>query len=74
MSIWHTTFSFASSNEPHKDIEAVLAEYSKEPGSESQLKTLLPQIVSSFGVNRSVSETIEELKRHQTSTDTAGML
>ncbi|XP_074558644.1 3-hydroxyisobutyryl-CoA hydrolase-like protein 3, mitochondrial [Curcuma longa] len=59
------------SNEPNKDIEAVLAEYSKEPGSESQLKTLLPQIVSSFGVNRSVSETIEELKRHQTSTDTA---
>ncbi|KAJ8478193.1 hypothetical protein OPV22_021920 [Ensete ventricosum] len=57
------------STEPDKDIQALLAEYEK-PVLEAQMKTFLSQIVSSFGANRSVTETIEELKRHQMSTDT----
>ncbi|CAL9761791.1 unnamed protein product [Musa acuminata subsp. burmannicoides] len=56
------------SSEPDKDIQALLAEYEK-PVLEAQMKTFLSQIVSSFGAHRSVAETIEELKRHQTSTD-----
>ncbi|URE09588.1 3-hydroxyisobutyryl-CoA hydrolase-like protein [Musa troglodytarum] len=56
------------SSEPDKDIQALLAEYEK-PVLEAQMKTFLSQIVSSFGANRSVAETIEELKTHQMSTD-----
>ncbi|XP_009402904.2 3-hydroxyisobutyryl-CoA hydrolase-like protein 3, mitochondrial [Musa acuminata AAA Group] len=56
------------SSEPDKDIQALLAEYEK-PVLEAQMKTFLSQIVSSFGAHRSVAETIEELKRHQMSTD-----
>lgn len=37
------------------------------------MKTFLYQIVSSFGAHISVAETIEELKRHQMSTDPTGM-
>ncbi|WOL08135.1 3-hydroxyisobutyryl-CoA hydrolase-like protein 4, mitochondrial isoform X1 [Canna indica] len=62
--ILHMTFS----DDPDKDIQALLDDYKKEPDSESQLKILLPQIVSCFA-NRSVSETIKELKRHQASSD-----
>ncbi|KAK4280849.1 hypothetical protein QN277_012417 [Acacia crassicarpa] len=60
-----TTFS----HDPHQDIKVLLAKYESTPESEAQLKSLLPQIVSSFGVNRSVVETIEELKQHQSSTN-----
>ncbi|THU48745.1 hypothetical protein C4D60_Mb06t02260 [Musa balbisiana] len=56
------------SSEPDKDIQALLAECEK-PVLEAQMKTFLSQIVSSFGAHRSVAETIEELKRHQMSTD-----
>nr|XP_019706605.1 3-hydroxyisobutyryl-CoA hydrolase-like protein 3, mitochondrial isoform X2 [Elaeis guineensis] len=59
------------SDDPHKDVESLLAEYKKEPESESQLKLLLPHIVSSFGVHNSVSKIIEELKMYQSSTDAA---
>ncbi|XP_073114928.1 3-hydroxyisobutyryl-CoA hydrolase-like protein 3, mitochondrial isoform X2 [Elaeis guineensis] len=59
------------SDDPHKDVESLLAEYKKEPESESQLKLLLPHIVSSFGVHNSVSKIIEELKTYQSSTDAA---
>ncbi|KAI9088106.1 hypothetical protein K1719_030083 [Acacia pycnantha] len=58
-----TTFS----HDPHQDIKVLLAKYESTPESEAQLKSLLPQIFSSFGVNRSVAETIEELKKHQSS-------
>ncbi|KAG1335498.1 3-hydroxyisobutyryl-CoA hydrolase-like protein 3, mitochondrial [Cocos nucifera] len=62
-------FSFDYSDDPHKDVQALLSGYEKEPESEAALKMLLPHIVSSFGSHRSVFETIEELKKHQFSTD-----
>ncbi|KAF7819846.1 3-hydroxyisobutyryl-CoA hydrolase-like protein 3, mitochondrial isoform X2 [Senna tora] len=61
--------STSFSHDPHQDIKVLLARYESNPESDAQLKLLLPQIVSSFGANKSVSETIEELKRHQLSTD-----
>ncbi|THU61165.1 hypothetical protein C4D60_Mb07t20410 [Musa balbisiana] len=57
------------SDEPDKDIHALLAGYKKDPASEAQMKTFFPQIAQCFGANRSVSETIEGLKKHQTSAD-----
>ncbi|XP_061344923.1 3-hydroxyisobutyryl-CoA hydrolase-like protein 3, mitochondrial isoform X4 [Gastrolobium bilobum] len=57
------------SQDPHQDIKVLLARYESNPESEAQLKLLLPQIISSFGGNISVTETIEELKKHQSSTD-----
>ncbi|PNX92238.1 3-hydroxyisobutyryl-CoA hydrolase-like protein mitochondrial-like [Trifolium pratense] len=57
------------SQDPHQDIKVLLARYESNPDSEAQLKLLLPQITSSFGGNKSVIETIEELKTHQSSTD-----
>ncbi|XP_054789956.1 3-hydroxyisobutyryl-CoA hydrolase-like protein 3, mitochondrial isoform X1 [Prosopis cineraria] len=60
-----TTFS----EDPHQDIILLLARYESNPESEAQLKQLLPQIISSFGSNKSVTETIEELKKHQASDD-----
>ncbi|KAI8565555.1 hypothetical protein RHMOL_Rhmol03G0269300 [Rhododendron molle] len=60
-----TTFS----EDPNEDISALLAKYSSNPESEPQLKLLLPLIASSFGGNKSVNETIQELKKHQLSSD-----
>ncbi|XP_059638082.1 3-hydroxyisobutyryl-CoA hydrolase-like protein 3, mitochondrial isoform X1 [Cornus florida] len=57
------------SEDPHQNISSLLAKYSSDPESEPQLKLLLPQIVSSFGANMPVIETIEELKKHEQSTD-----
>ncbi|KAL2342506.1 hypothetical protein Fmac_003791 [Flemingia macrophylla] len=57
------------SQDPHQDIKVLLARYESNPESEAQLKLLLPQIISSFGGNKSVTEIIEELKEHQSSTD-----
>ncbi|KAG6770009.1 hypothetical protein POTOM_025676 [Populus tomentosa] len=59
----------SSSNDPHQDIKALLAEYGHDPESESQLKSLLPRIISTFGPNKSVEEIIEKLKSHQLSAD-----
>ena len=64
---------YFSSEDPHQDIKALLARFSGNPKSESQLKLLLAHIVSSFGANKSVNETIEELKKHQLSGEAAGM-
>lgn len=60
-----TTFS----EDPHQDIKALLANYSCNPESEPQLELLLPQIVSTFGANKSVIEIIKELEKHQLSAD-----
>ncbi|XP_077225193.1 3-hydroxyisobutyryl-CoA hydrolase-like protein 3, mitochondrial isoform X1 [Tasmannia lanceolata] len=57
------------SDDLHKDVQSLLAEYTKEPESEAQLKVLLPQIISSFGTHKSVIEIMEDLKTHQLSTD-----
>uniref|UniRef100_A0A7N2KZX7 3-hydroxyisobutyryl-CoA hydrolase n=1 Tax=Quercus lobata TaxID=97700 RepID=A0A7N2KZX7_QUELO len=59
------------SEDPHQDIKALLARFSGNPESESQLKLLLPRIVSSFGASKSVNETIEELKKRQLSGEAA---
>jgi hypothetical protein len=72
--ILHKNHWLFSSQDPHQDIKVLLARYESNPDSESQLKLLLPQITSSFGGNKSVIETIEELKSHQSSTDSNGML
>ncbi|OUZ99706.1 Crotonase superfamily [Macleaya cordata] len=53
------------SDDPDKDVRALVGDFSKEPESEAQLKLLLPNIVSSFGSHKSVTEIIEELKKHQ---------
>ncbi|MBA0784078.1 hypothetical protein Gotri_001699 [Gossypium trilobum] len=57
------------SEDPHKDVTTLLAKYSTDPESEAQLKLLLPQITSCFNANKSVKEIIEELKKHQQSTE-----
>ncbi|CAL5215162.1 unnamed protein product [Lathyrus oleraceus] len=57
------------SQDPHQDIKVLLASYESNPDSEAQLKLLLPQIISSFGRNKTVTETIKDLKQHQSSTD-----
>ncbi|KAE9613932.1 putative 3-hydroxyisobutyryl-CoA hydrolase [Lupinus albus] len=57
------------SQDPHQDIKVLLARHESNPESEAQLKLLLPQIISSFGANKSIIQTIEELKQHQSSTD-----
>jgi len=67
-------FCGCSSDDPHKDILALLAQHKEEPESEAQLKLLLPHIVSCFGENRSISKIIEELKKHQESADSGGIL
>ncbi|KAK8543213.1 hypothetical protein V6N12_015776 [Hibiscus sabdariffa] len=57
------------SEDLHKDVTTLLAKYSSTPESEAHLKSLLPQITSCFGANKSVKEIIEELKKHQQSTE-----
>ncbi|XP_057416997.1 3-hydroxyisobutyryl-CoA hydrolase-like protein 3, mitochondrial isoform X1 [Lotus japonicus] len=57
------------SQDPHQDIKVLLARYESNPESEAQLKLLLPEIISSFGGNKSVTKTVDELKKHQSSAD-----
>ncbi|XP_057750524.1 3-hydroxyisobutyryl-CoA hydrolase-like protein 3, mitochondrial isoform X1 [Arachis stenosperma] len=57
------------SQDAHQDIKVLLARYESNPESEAPLKLLLPQITSAFGGDKSVTETIEELSKHQSSTD-----
>ncbi|AQL04335.1 3-hydroxyisobutyryl-CoA hydrolase-like protein 3 mitochondrial [Zea mays] len=58
-------------NDPHRDVESVLTGYKKEPESEPQLKKLLPYIISSFSPDKSVAESVEELKKCSRSGDAA---
>ncbi|XP_047309061.1 3-hydroxyisobutyryl-CoA hydrolase-like protein 3, mitochondrial isoform X1 [Impatiens glandulifera] len=59
------------SQDPHQDVRAILGKYSSDPDSEPILKAILPQITSCFAANRSVNEIVEDLKRHQQSSDIA---
>nr|CAB3470764.1 unnamed protein product [Digitaria exilis] len=58
-------------NDPHRDVESVLTGYKKEPESEPQLEKFLPHIISSFSPDKSVAESVEELKKCSQSGDTA---
>ncbi|XVF34790.1 hypothetical protein REPUB_Repub18cG0088800 [Reevesia pubescens] len=68
-SLKETLLASTFSEDPHKDVMTVLAKYSSNPESEAHLKLLLPQIISCFSADKSFKETIEELKKHQQSTE-----
>ncbi|GJN38733.1 hypothetical protein PR202_gb27802 [Eleusine coracana subsp. coracana] len=56
-------------DDPHRDVESVLTGYKKEPEPEAQLGKLLPHIISCFSPNKSVAESVEELKKYDQSGD-----
>ncbi|XP_026404619.1 3-hydroxyisobutyryl-CoA hydrolase-like protein 3, mitochondrial [Papaver somniferum] len=70
-SLKKSLLEFTFSNDPDNDVKALVQDFSKAPESEAQLKGLLPDIVSSFDSRKSVIEIIEELKKHQLSTESA---
>ncbi|KAL4318345.1 hypothetical protein GQ457_18G000700 [Hibiscus cannabinus] len=57
------------SEDPDKNLTTLLAKYSSNPESEAHLKLLFPQISSCFSADKSISETVAELKKHQQSTE-----
>ncbi|KAF3786040.1 3-hydroxyisobutyryl-CoA hydrolase-like protein 4 [Nymphaea thermarum] len=57
------------SDDPHKEVQALLAEYSKKPESDAQLQVLLPQISSTFRSHKPVTEIVQELKQHELGDD-----
>ncbi|KAF0904978.1 hypothetical protein E2562_039243 [Oryza meyeriana var. granulata] len=58
-------------DDPHRDVESLLTKYKKEPESGPQLAKILPYITSSFGPDKSVAESVEELKKCSQSVDAA---
>ncbi|KAL8237039.1 hypothetical protein R6Q59_018120 [Mikania micrantha] len=70
-SLKDTLLSTTFSENSHIEVQEILARYSSDPESESRLKLLLPHIVSAFGGNKSVKETMEKLEKNQRSDDTA---
>ncbi|XP_020570624.1 3-hydroxyisobutyryl-CoA hydrolase-like protein 3, mitochondrial isoform X1 [Phalaenopsis equestris] len=73
--------SYNFSGDTHADVQTILAQYNKEPNSDAPLRIaftpysdaplrlLLPHISSSFGKEKTVSETIEELKKLELNTN-----
>ncbi|XP_022729274.1 3-hydroxyisobutyryl-CoA hydrolase-like protein 3, mitochondrial isoform X1 [Durio zibethinus] len=68
-SLKETLLASTFSEDPHMDVTTLLAKYSSNPESEANLKSFLPQITSCFSADKSVKEIIEELKKHQQSTE-----
>lgn len=66
------SLSCCSTADPHTDVESLLTGYKKEPESVPQLEKLLPDIVSSFGPDKSATESVEELKKRSQSGDATG--
>ncbi|KAL5224427.1 hypothetical protein ABZP36_011066 [Zizania latifolia] len=58
-------------DDPHRDVETLLTGYKSKPDSAPQLEKLLPYIISSFGPDKSVAESVEELKKCSQSGDAA---
>ncbi|KAL8153186.1 hypothetical protein V2J09_010946 [Rumex salicifolius] len=58
------------SEDAHQDVAALMSKYSSKPESEAQLQVLLPHIVSTFNANKPLIEIMEDLKKHQQSSDT----
>ncbi|XP_071715659.1 3-hydroxyisobutyryl-CoA hydrolase-like protein 3, mitochondrial isoform X3 [Rutidosis leptorrhynchoides] len=61
------------SEDPHHELQTILATYASNPESESRLKLLLPHIVSTFGANKSVKEIMEALEKYQQNADLTGI-
>jgi 3-hydroxyisobutyryl-CoA hydrolase len=61
-------------DDPHRDVESLLTKFKNEPESGPQLDKFLPYIISSFGPDKSVAESVEELKKCSQSDDAAGTL
>ncbi|KAI3801899.1 hypothetical protein L1987_30016 [Smallanthus sonchifolius] len=68
-SLKDTLLSTTFSEDPHVEVQEILAKYSSNPESEPRLKLLLPHIISTFGGNKSVKETMEEVEKKQRSDD-----
>ncbi|KAK9749755.1 hypothetical protein RND81_02G148000 [Saponaria officinalis] len=68
-SLKDTLLASTFSEEPNRDVAALISKYSAQPESEPQLKLLQPHIASTFQANKSVSQIVEELKKHQDSSD-----
>uniref|UniRef100_A0A0D3GIA9 3-hydroxyisobutyryl-CoA hydrolase n=1 Tax=Oryza barthii TaxID=65489 RepID=A0A0D3GIA9_9ORYZ len=58
-------------DDPHRDVESLLTKFKNEPESGPQLDKFLPYIISSFGPDKSVAESVEELKKCSQSDDAA---
>ncbi|GLJ04940.1 hypothetical protein SUGI_0007410 [Cryptomeria japonica] len=57
------------SHDPHGVVQKLLGDYGREPESESQLQVLLPSITASFGSDKSVAQSMEELRKQQLFSD-----
>ncbi|KAK1421000.1 hypothetical protein QVD17_23025 [Tagetes erecta] len=68
-SVKETLLSTTFYEDPHVEVQDILAKHSRKPETGPRLKLLLPHIVSTFGGNKSVKETMEELEKKQISED-----
>ncbi|KAK8930891.1 hypothetical protein KSP39_PZI016381 [Platanthera zijinensis] len=68
-SLRETLQSYKFSEDAHLNVQTILSQYITEPVSDAQLKLLLPHIVSSFGREKTVFETVEELKQQKLNAD-----
>ncbi|KAL8129621.1 hypothetical protein V2J09_018776 [Rumex salicifolius] len=57
------------SADAHQDVAALLTQFSCEPESEANLNKLLTHITLTFNANKTINEILEDLKKHQKSSD-----